>query len=135
MKLLQPYTLGSLKLKNRMVMAAMTRSRADSDGIVGAITAEYYTQRASAGLILSEAVNISVDVLGSPLTPGLFTAAQIAAWKKVTRAVHEKGGLIFAQLWHTGRVAHSVDRGGVLPAAPSAVKIEGMQHFTRRERF
>ena len=129
MKLLQPYTLGSLKLKNRMVMAAMTRSRADSDGIVGAITAEYYAQRASAGLILSEAVNISADALGSPLTPGLFTAAQIDAWKQVTAAVHAKGGLIFAQLWHTGRVAHSVDRGGVLPAAPSAVKIEGMQHF------
>ena len=130
MKLLQPYTLGSLKLKNRMVMAAMTRSRADSDGIVGAITAEYYAQRASAGLILSEAVNISADALGSPLTPGLFTAAQIDAWKQVTAAVHAKGGLIFAQLWHTGRVAHSADRNGILPAAPSAVKIEGMQHFT-----
>lgn len=130
MKLLQPYTLGSLKLKNRMVMAAMTRSRADSDGIVGAITAEYYAQRASAGLILSEAINISADALGSPLTPGLFTAAQIASWKQVTAAVHAKDGLIFAQLWHTGRVAHSVDHGGVLPAAPSAVKIEGMQHFT-----
>jgi hypothetical protein len=96
MKLLQPYTLGNLKLKNRMVMAAMTRSRADTDGIVGAMAAEYYTQRASAGLILSEAVNISADALGSPLTPGLFTAAQIAAWKKVTAAVHEQGGLIFA---------------------------------------
>ncbi|HFC6393922.1 hypothetical protein [Neisseria bacilliformis] len=130
MKLLQPYTLGSLKLKNRMVMAAMTRSRADTDGIVGDLTAEYYAQRASAGLILSEAVNISADALDSPLTPGLFTAAQIAAWKKVTAAVHEKGGLIFAQLWHTGRVAHSVDRNGILPVAPSAVKIEGMQHFT-----
>ena len=130
MKLFTPYTLGSLKLKNRMVMAAMTRSRADSDSIVGAITAEYYAQRASAGLILSEAINISTDALGSPLTPGLFTAAQIAAWKKVTRAVHEQGGLIFAQFWHTGRVAHSADRNGVLPAAPSAVKIEGMQHFT-----
>ena len=90
------HTLGSLKLKNRMVMAAMTRSRADSDGIVGAMTAEYYAQRASAGLILSEAVNISADALGSPLTPGLFTAAQIAAWKKVTAAAHAKGGLIFA---------------------------------------
>ena len=130
MKLLQPYTLGSLKLKNRMVMAAMTRSRADSDGIVGAITAEYDAQRASAGLILSEAVNISTDALGSPLTPGLFTAAQIDAWRQVTAAVHAKGGLIFAQLWHTGRVAHSADRNGILPAAPSAVKIEGMQHFT-----
>ena len=130
MKLFTPYTLGNLTLKNRMVMAAMTRSRADTDGIVGDLTAEYYAQRASAGLILSEAVNISADALGSPLTPGLFTAAQIAAWKKVTAAAHAKGGLIFAQLWHTGRVAHSADRGGVLPAAPSAVKIEGMQHFT-----
>ncbi|MGF6148253.1 N-ethylmaleimide reductase [Kingella potus] len=130
MKLLQPYTLGSLKLKNRMVMAAMTRSRADADGVVGAITAEYYAQRASAGLILSEAVNISADALGSPLTPSLYTPAQIEAWQKVTAAVHEKGGLIFAQLWHTGRVAHSADRHGILPAAPSPIKIEGMQHFT-----
>ena len=130
MKLFQPYTLGNLTLKNRMVMAAMTRSRAGSDGIINASAAEYYGDRASAGLILSEAINISADALGSPLTPGLFTAAQIDAWKKVTAAVHEKGGLIFAQLWHTGRVAHSVDRGGVLPVAPSAVKIEGMQHFT-----
>ena len=79
MKLLQPYTLGSLKLKNRMVMAAMTRSRADTDGIVGDLTAEDYAQRASAGLILSEAINISADAFGSPLTPGLFTATQIAA--------------------------------------------------------
>ena len=74
--------------------------------------------------------NISADALGSPLTPGLFTQAQIDAWKQVTAVVHAKGGLIFAQLWHTGRVAHSIDRNGVLPAAPSAVKIEGMQHFT-----
>lgn len=79
MKLFTPYTLGSLKLKNRMVMAAMTRSRADSDGIVSDLTTEYYAQRASAGLILSEAVNISADALGSPPTPGLFTAVQIAA--------------------------------------------------------
>lgn len=79
MKLFTPYTLGSLKLKNRMVMAAMTRSRADSDGIVSDLTAEYYAQRAGAGLILSEAVNISVDALSSTLTPGLFTAVQIAA--------------------------------------------------------
>ena len=122
MKLLQPYTLGSLKLKNRMVIAAMTRSRADTDGIVGDLTAEYYAQRASAGLILSEAVNISADALGSPLTPGLFTAAQIGAWKKVTAAVHEKGGLIFAQLWHTGRVAHSTDRNGALPVPPAQSK-------------
>ena len=92
--------------------------------------AEYYAQRASAGLILSEAINISADAVGSPFTPGLYTAAQVESWKKVTDAVHAQGGVIFAQLWHTGRVAHSVDRNGALPVAPSAIKIEGMQHFT-----
>lgn len=130
MKLLEPFQLGPITLKNRMVMAAMTRSRADTTGVVGDITATYYAQRANAGLILSEAINISPDALGSPFTPGLYTNEHIEAWKRVTRAVHEQGGLIFAQLWHTGRVAHSVDRGGVLPGAPSAVKIDGAQHFT-----
>lgn len=130
MKLLESFRMESLMLKNRMVMAAMTRSRADIHGVVGPMTAEYYAQRASAGLILSEAINISADALGSPLTPGLFEEKQIAAWRKVTQAVHEKGGIIFAQLWHTGRVGHSVDRGGQLPVASSAVKIEGAQHFT-----
>ena len=76
------------------------------------------------------AANQMQTALSSPLTPGLFTQAQIGAWKQVTAAVHAKGGLIFAQLWHTGRVAHSIDRNGVLPATPSAIKIESMQHFT-----
>ena len=132
MKLLEPFQLGSHTLKNRMVMAAMTRSRADANGIVGDMTAEYYAQRASAGLILSEAINISADAIGSPLTPGLYNDAQIAAWQKITVAVHEKGGLIYAQLWHTGRVAHSIDRNGALPVAPSAIAINaaGVKHFT-----
>ncbi len=130
MKLLDPARLGPHALKNHMVMAAMTRSRADAEGVVGDMTVEYYRQRASAGMILSEAINISADALGSPFTPGLFTPAQIDAWKKVTQAVHEAGGLIYAQLWHTGRVGHSADRHGVLPVAPSAVRIEGVQHFT-----
>ena len=132
MKLLEPFPLGSHTLKNRMVMAAMTRSRADTNGIVGDMTAEYYAQRASAGLILSEAINISADAIGSPLTPGLYNDAQIAAWQKITAAVHEKGGLIYAQLWHTGRVAHSIDRHGALPVAPSAIAINaaGVKHFT-----
>ena len=90
MKLLESFRMGSLMLKNRMVMAAMTRSRADIHGVVGPMTAECYAQRASAGLILSEAINISADALGSPLTPGLFEEKQIAAWRKVTQAVHEK---------------------------------------------
>lgn len=130
MKLFEAFQLGPHTLKNRMLMSAMTRSRADEQGVVGDMTATYYAQRASAGLILSEAINISADALGSPLTPGLFTQQQIDAWKRVTQAVHDKGGLIYAQLWHTGRVAHSVDRHGVLPGAPSAIRIDGMQHFT-----
>lgn len=130
MKLLEQITLGKQSLKNKMVMSAMTRNRADLNGIVGNMTVEYYTQRASAGLILTEGINISEQALGSPLTPGLFTQEQIEAWKKVTKSVHEKGGIIFAQLWHTGRVGHSIDRNGVLPVAPSAIAITGMQHFT-----
>jgi N-ethylmaleimide reductase len=113
-----------------MVMAAMTRSRADLNGIPGELTALYYTQRASAGLILTEGINISEQALGSPFTPGLFTQAQIDAWKNITKSVHNNGGVIFAQLWHTGRVAHSVDRNGQLPVAPSAIAITGLQHFT-----
>ncbi|MDO4636123.1 MAG: alkene reductase [Lautropia sp.] len=130
MKLLQPALLGDFHLKNRMVMAAMTRSRATADGIPTAMMAKYYAQRASAGLILSEAVNISPDAIGSPFTPGLYSDEQIKAWKKVTDAVRAEGGLIFAQLWHTGRVAHSSDRQGVQPVAPSAIKIDGAKHFT-----
>lgn len=128
--LLEPAALGKFHLKNRMVMAAMTRSRAGKEGLVNELTKKYYTQRAGAGLILSEAINISSQAIGSPFTPGLFTHQQISAWKQVTDAVHEKGGLIFAQLWHTGRVGHSTDRYGRLPVAPSAIAIEGMKHFT-----
>lgn len=130
MKLLEPTKLGNLSLKNKMVMAAMTRSRADINGIVSDLTVAYYTQRASAGLLLTEGINISPDALGSPFTPGLFTKEQTAAWKKVTQAVHEADGKIIAQLWHTGRVGHSVDKNGKLPVAPSAIAIEGIQHFT-----
>lgn len=130
MKLLEQIQLGSQHLKNKMVMAAMTRSRADVNGVVGNSTVEYYTQRASAGLILTEGINISEQAIGSPLTPGIFTQEQLSAWKKVTKSVHDKGGVIFAQLWHTGRVGHSVDRKGILPVAPSAIAITGMQHFT-----
>lgn len=111
-------------------MAAMTRSRASAEGTVGDLTMRYYSQRASAGLIFSEAVNISDQALGSPYTPGLFTEAQIEAWKKVTQSVHDNGGLIYAQLWHTGRVGHSVDKGNKLPVGPSAIAINGQQHFT-----
>lgn len=130
MKLLEKIQLGNLEVKNRMAMAAMTRSRADINGVVGDMTVQYYTQRVSAGLIFTEAIRISEEATGSPLTPGIYTDEQIKAWKKVTQAVHDKGGTIIAQLWHTGRVGHSIERNGKLPLAPSALPVRGMQHFT-----
>lgn len=111
-------------------MAPMTRSRADYNGVVGKSTILYYEQRASAGLIISEAINISTQATGSPLTPGIYTQQQIDAWKNVTKAVHERSGIIYAQLWHTGRVGHSLVKNGELPVAPSAIAIQGQQHFT-----
>ncbi|MCF0064717.1 alkene reductase [Dyadobacter chenwenxiniae] len=130
MKLLEKVTLGKETLKNAIAMAPMTRSRANIEGVVSDMTTLYYTQRASAGLLVTEAINISEQALGSPLTPGLYSQEQIEAWKKVTKSVHDKGGIIYAQLWHTGRVGHSVDRKGKLPVAPSAIGIKGQQHFT-----
>ncbi len=130
MKLLESQKLGNLLLKNSMVMAPMTRSRANNKGVVGTSTELYYTQRSGAGLIITEAINISEQALGSPLTPGIYTLEQIQAWKKITQAVHEAGGLIYAQLWHTGRVAHSLVKNGELPLAPSAIAIPNQKHFT-----
>ena len=130
MKLLESTTLKGVTLKNRMAMAPMTRSRATAEGLVGDMQVTYYAQRATAGLLISEGINISPQALGSPLTPGIWNAAQVKAWKAVTAAVHEKGGKIYAQLWHTGRVGHSSVRGGKLPVAPSAIAIQGQQHYT-----
>lgn len=130
MKLLQKTKIENLTLQNSMVMAPMTRSRADQNGVVKDLTALYYAQRANAGLMISEAINISEQALGSPFTPGIYNQEQINGWKKVTKSVHDKGGKIYAQLWHTGRVGHSIDKGGILPVAPSAISIQGQQHFT-----
>jgi len=130
MKLLEAIKVGDNTLKNSMVMAPMTRSRANFDGIVGNSTTLYYTQRVSAGLIISEAINISKQAIGSPLTPGIYSPEQITAWKNVTKAVHEKGGVIYAQLWHTGRVGHSLIKNGEQPVSASTLAIEGQQHFT-----
>lgn len=130
-KLFNQVQLGKQILKNRMAMAPMTRSRANNEGVVGNATVLYYAQRSSAGLIISEGINISEEAKGSPATPGIYTQEQIEAWKKVTDAVHENGSVIYAQLWHTGRVGHSVVRNGVLPVAPSAIAIKGQQHFTQ----
>lgn len=130
MKLLERFKLGNTLLKNKMVMAPMTRSRATMNGVIGDSTVLYYTQRVGAGLIITEAINISIQAIGSPLTPGIYTTEQIEAWKKVTQDVHANGGVIYAQLWHTGRVGHSLVKNGELPVAPSAIAIQGQQHFT-----
>ncbi|MBO0905488.1 alkene reductase [Jiella sonneratiae] len=128
--LLQPYDLGPIALKNRIVMAPLTRSRATSDGVPKDIHVEYYRQRASAGLIVSEATNISPEGRGYAWTPGIFNDEQVAAWKKVTQAVHGEGGKIVLQLWHVGRVSHpDLQPGGALPVAPSAIA-PAMKAFT-----
>lgn len=123
--LFDPVTVGTMPLRNRVAMAPLTRSRCP-DGVPGPMNAEYYAQRASAGLIVSEATNISPQGRGYAFTPGIFTEAQVMGWKAVTDAVHEKGGAIVCQLWHVGRISHpSLQPGGALPVAPSSVKPEG----------
>ncbi|WP_142847720.1 alkene reductase [Telmatospirillum sp. J64-1] len=130
--LFDPVKLGPFTLRNRIAMAPLTRSRAGSDGVVTAMTAEYYAQRASAGLIISEATNITQQGRGYAYTPGIYSEEQVAAWRQVTDAVHAKGGLIFCQLWHVGRISHpSLQPDGALPVAPSAIKPEG-QAFTEQ---
>lgn len=120
--LLDSYQLGSLKLKNRVIMAPMTRSRADNpETAAGALLAEYYAQRASAGLIISEGTQVSPQGVGYINTPGIYSSAQVAGWRMVTDAVHKKDGKIFAQLWHVGRISHPDFHGGQLPVAPSAL--------------
>ena len=129
--LLTPTRLGPLVLRNKAVMAPMTRSRAGAGDAPTAMNALYYAQRASAGLIISEATQISPQGKGYMWAPGLYSDAQIAGWRLVTDAVHEKGGVIFAQLWHVGRMSHpDVQEGGVLPVAPSAILAQNTRIFT-----
>jgi N-ethylmaleimide reductase len=125
-----PYTLGALKLKNRMVMAPLTRSRAEANNVPSSMAVTYYSQRASAGLIITEATQASAGGQGYISTPGIYSDAQIATWKKITDAVHQKEGLIFVQLWHVGRISHPVFRNGELPVAPSAIAPRGVQTYT-----
>jgi N-ethylmaleimide reductase len=121
-----PITLGTLPLKNRLVMAPLTRNRAGESLIPGDLNAEYYAQRAGAGLIITEGSQISAQGRGYPGTPGIHTPEQVDGWKKVTRAVHDKGGLIVIQLWHVGRISHPLlQPGGSLPVAPSALVPSG----------
>ena len=124
--LFQPCTLGSLTLANRIVMAPLTRSRALAGDVPGPLAVTYYTQRASAGLIISEATQITQQGKGYIQTPGIYSAEQIAGWRKVIDAVHAAGGKIFIQLWHVGRISHpEFQPDGALPVAPSAIKPEG----------
>ena len=127
--LLESYSLGDIELSNRVIMAPMTRSRAGDGNTPTELNAKYYKQRASAGLIISEGTQISEQGVGYPWTPGIHTDQQIEGWKKVTDAVHEADGHIFAQIWHVGRISHPDFHNGEKPVAPSAIKPEG-QAFT-----
>ena len=120
--LLTPFHSDKLNLRNRVVLAPMTRSRADNSAHApNDLMVEYYRQRASAGLLISEGVYVSRDAVGYINVPGIYTPAQVAGWQKVTAGVHELGGKIFAQLWHVGRMSHPDLLGGSLPLAPSAI--------------
>ena len=123
--LFTPTKLGRVEIANRFVMAPMTRGRADADGTPNDLMAEYYEQRASAGLIITEATAVSRNGYGWVGAPGIFNRDHVEGWRKVTNAVHRSGGRIFLQLWHMGRVSHPDFLGGKLPVAPSAVAAKG----------
>ncbi|NKK72792.1 alkene reductase [Rhizobium leguminosarum bv. viciae] len=125
--LFEPITLGAIKAANRVFMAPVTRARATRDHVPTTMMADYYGQRASAGLIISEAIGVSRQGLAWPYAPGLWSAAQIEAWKPVTRRVHDKGGLFVAQLWHMGRMAHA-SMTGERPVSSSATTMSGDAH-------
>lgn len=126
MNLFTPVTLGLISLENRILMAPLTRMRASDDGVPSPLAAEYYAQRASAGLIISEATQISSLGKGYPATPGIYTDAQMEAWRVITDAVHARGGKIVLQLWHVGRISHSsLHPEAGLPVAPSAITPAG----------
>lgn len=125
--LLSPIKLGAYELPNRLVMAPLTRNRAGAGNVPHELNAVYYAQRSSAGLIISEATQISPQGVGYPATPGIHSPEQIEGWKLITKAVHDRGGRIFLQLWHVGRISHpSLQPNGELPVAPSAIAPEGM---------
>ncbi|ENY81010.1 MULTISPECIES: alkene reductase [Sphingopyxis] len=126
--LLDPIKLGAIDAPNRILMAPLTRGRAGPGFVPNELAVEYYRQRASAGLIISEATGISQEGLGWPSAPGLWTDAQVEGWKPVTEAVHAAGGRIVAQLWHMGRLVHSVFNDGKQPVSASATKGEGRAH-------
>jgi len=130
--LFTPTRLGAIEVPNRVAMAPLTRSRASADGVPSPLAVEYYRRRASAGLIIAEATNISRQGRGYAWTPGIYTDEQVSAWKRVTDAVHAEGGRIVLQLWHVGRMSHtSLQEGARAPVAPSALQA-GTVVFTEK---
>ncbi len=132
--LFDPLQLGDLRLPNRIIMAPLTRARAVDQRVPNALMAEYYRQRATAGLILSEATAVDPLGVGYANTPGIWTGEQVAGWKLVTRAVHDAGGRIFLQLWHVGRISDPSFLDGRPPVAPSAIAARGHVSLLRPER-
>src|SRR5947209_6992439 len=132
MSLLQtPLKAGALTLPNRIIMAPLTRCRAGAGRVPTELMVKYYTQRASAGLILTEATSVDPMGIGYPDTPGIWSPEQVEGWKLITRSVHERGGHIFLQLWHVGRMSHSYYLDGKLPIAPSAIAASGHPSLLR----
>ena len=132
--LFTPLQLGALRLPNRITMAPLTRSRAGDERLPNALMAEYYAQRADAGLIFSEATSVMPQGVGYAATPGIWSAEQTAGWAEITKAVHDRGGRMVLQLWHVGRVSDPVFLDGELPVAPSAVRPSGHVSLVRPER-
>ncbi|MDB6071278.1 MAG: NADH:flavin oxidoreductase/NADH oxidase [Verrucomicrobiales bacterium] len=129
--LLTPLKAGAFSLRNRIVMAPLTRCRSSAGRVPNDLMAEYYRQRAGAGLILSEATSVDAMGVGYPDTPGIWSAEQVEGWKKVTSAVHEEGGTILLQLWHVGRISDSSYLNGAQPVAPSAIAAKGHVSLVR----
>lgn len=132
--LFDPLRLGDLDLPNRVVMAPLTRLRAGDSQIPNALMAEYYAQRASAGLLITEGVPVSPQGVGYQGVPGIWSPEQVEGWKQVTKAVHDKGGRIFMQIWHVGRVSDPSFHGGAAPVGPSAIAAKGHVSLLRPER-
>ena len=132
--LFDPLKLGALTLKNRIIMAPLTRQRAGVERVPNALMAQYYADRAAAGLILSEATSVTPQGVGYADTPGIWSDEQVEGWKLVTKAVHDAGGKIFLQLWHVGRISDPVFLNGELPVAPSAIAAGGHVSLVRPQR-
>jgi len=132
--LLTPIKIGAWSLSNRVIMAPLTRCRSSAGRVPNDLMVEYYTQRAGFGLIITEATSVSAQGVGYPDTPGIWSEAQVEGWKKVTDAVHAKGGTIILQLWHVGRVSDPIYLNGDLPVAPSAVQPAGHVSLIRPEK-